>query len=244
MSTEAATRALCAAAGLALLAGCDAPGDPALPADPAPGPAVVSMAHYFDEVLEATCEKMFACCSLAELQRTGTPFGTRAACTDFWSTGFAFTARQGVLHGYMKVDPDRAKVALGALAGLTCDDARRRFWPLFEAALLDPYRPAVAVGGRCKDSENCIDGYCARPTREGEELHCAPTRPGGAACDSSDQCAGGYCSASQDTCADVLPEGAACTDDEQCRSRSCSVQTSRCDGPPTTDIGVCQPPPG
>ena len=153
------------------------------------------------QVGHAICEQRFACCSAAERDRAG--FAPDAVtCAQRFVNAFNLA-----LPEYERsIDSGRAGYDGAALAGclaayraLGCAAARVGV-PTAISVAGCPYLIAkVALGGACRQSFECVAGYCAGVGLSNDGV-CTPLKPDGADCLSPDQCQHGECDPDAEVC--------------------------------------------
>jgi hypothetical protein len=135
--------------------------------------------------------------------------------------------------GRLRFDASRTGECLRAVQRWRCgveDDVPSRCDPLVRAYLA----PAVALGGACRSSQSCIDGYCdAKPNAEGKCVHFLAV---GATCDMAHVTACGpdaRCrpeSPDRGKCARRPKLGQACDGTVQCETGYCARATVEAHG--------------
>jgi hypothetical protein len=188
---------------------------------------------------QAVCAQNFKCNSAADLMNeTGDmdkPI-TQPECVTNIQTEWLVTTSSvsdGQAKGRVAYDQSKAEACIAAIKAMSCDD--------WNSGLKQPpecsqaFVAKVAVGGKCLNDFECIDGVCAGATSTDPPTDgtCTARVGVGQACMyvlTTDTCAdGNYCTPGN-TCAAKKAGGAACGGDNECGSGNCNDTTGQCSG--------------
>lgn len=192
-----------------------------------------------DENSKALCEKIFSCCSQAELADlsfvdTKTP-PSLAGCIALHSQNgrdykAATEAEQAA--GRVSIHLDRSAACVAEVRGLSCSAFHTRLvrvhlgdaFGMCNAAVVEPL---VADGADCGQYFSCKGGVC--------DTKCKAFPAAGQACVPDQGCAEGMrCDPDAKICKALVPKNGDCSYDDECASGACGtgkcVTPGRCGG--------------
>jgi hypothetical protein len=179
--------------------------------DPSGGDAAAGNAVPFDQVAsvfrKAVCDKIFQCCSRAELVANPDLGNDSTSCQgalDGEASIFLNDIQASVTAGRVVYHGDRMATCLWQIQSRSCDELKM---PLGDRDINDlcgdVFESKVPIGGKCSGYWDCIGGWC-----EGDEGNamdmCSPKKPLGGDCDEGPECQSGDCDAIDRVC--VNPE--------------------------------------
>lgn len=193
-----------------------------------------------DDNANALCEKIFSCCSEAELADlsfvdTKSPPSLAGCIALHAQNGRDYKAVTDaeLAAGRIAVHLDRSAACVAEVRGLSCSDFHAR---LVRVHLGDAFgmcnpavvEPLVADGAACSQYFSCRGGICDAET-------CKSFPTAGAACVPDQGCAEGMrCDPDSKTCKALVPKNGECTYDDECASGACGngkcVAPGRCGG--------------
>jgi hypothetical protein len=166
-----------------------------------PPPTSIAIADFPGAAADAWCGRVYECCSPDDRLGGTLTGGSQAECRFQVATALtvAFSAaRDEADAGRVTYDPGAAATCLADLRAGSCDALRAR---AAELPCKGALHPAVAVGGACASTLDCVDGFCqtpAEPVDAGAAAGvCVAHGEVGAACDADDACASGFCAGGQ-----------------------------------------------
>jgi hypothetical protein len=142
------------------------------------------------------CEKVFSCCSAADLKNNpdlGTTVASCEAKLDGEATFLLADVGASVAQGRLVYRGDKMAACMAELKGRTCEIAKMPYGDLDVTELCRAaFEPQVAEGGACSDYWDCIGGWCLGDNG-GLQDHCSPLKPVGGDCDEGPECLSGVC---------------------------------------------------
>jgi hypothetical protein len=189
---------------------------------------------------EILCERLFSCCSEAELAELAfvdekTP-PTHDGCVDFHkktAAGYAAITNDEEGAGRVAIHIDQSGGCADSTRSLSCADFHARIlrihlgdaFALCNSAIVEAL---VDNGGKCKLYLDCTSGYCELPPgRPGVDAGadvfgtCKPAPKTGEHCPSGECAAGLRCDPVKTTCAPLVAKDGACQADDECASGAC-----------------------
>ena len=177
-------------------------GEAGMPSGGTAGGGGVPIADAPVTVAVDLCDKIFECCSAAELMNLSVLGQSKSNCE------FAVAAYLGLLLNAVTDSLTAGRLAYDGTALATCiDDYGTRSCNMLRG--LDNFDcpgllvPEVAEGDACGLSVECVDGYCDGSNDAANPVgQCVPKKQNGADCSDSAECVGGTCENLQ--CADTV----------------------------------------
>ena len=156
----------------------------------------------------ALCAKIATCCSAEEKMMSILP-PDRAGCERV-----LLMEHQAQVQGFEQIlamgrasyDGAALAACLKAIADQTCPEARMRTNQNVPSICPQMIAGKVAMGGACRDSGECMNGWCVdfTPQRDGRCM--GPRKKVGAACEDSDECESRNCDLFDGMCAPPEPD--------------------------------------
>jgi hypothetical protein len=159
-------------------------------------PSNVPLERMPTELARALCEKMYACCSPAQLMNNLFAGSNQQSCQTNLATLLTLAVpsiQESLTRGRATYHGDKLGTCLMKLRAQDC--AQARMSNLEESAVPECEQflePKVALGGDCSDSGDCINSYCEGAI-DAQLGKCAPKKQDGQTCEGDDQCASGSC---------------------------------------------------
>lgn len=164
--------------------------------DPAPKPAPILLADVPTQLRQVICEKVFSCCSAADLKNNpelGNEVATCAAKLDGEATFLLADVGASVQQGRLLYHGDKMAECMAELKARSCDQAKMPPGDLDVTELCRAaFEPQVPMGGACSDYWDCIGGWCLGDIGNLQD-HCSPLKPVGGDCDEGPECQSGLC---------------------------------------------------
>ncbi len=155
-----------------------------------PFPSDDSVDHAALTIADASCAHLFTCCPVYGMGF----YADEQECfsQEYGSLkGAMFNNRQEVLAGRLAIHPEVAENCDSE--PLACDESP---WSCTKGL----FEPLVALGGSCRFTMQCIEGYCSYET----DL-CEPIKPPGSECLYDDECTSGHCDYFGVGCTEPVP---------------------------------------
>lgn len=193
------------------------------------GGSPVSLADLPEALGGAACDKMFDCCTEAEIMMQfesidpppSTPEECQALLAGFLGLGTS-TWMESQDAGRLAYHADAAGDCIAAIRSLTCDAYHGGVTeePAGAAACDEMIEPLVDEGGACSQDAECTTGFCDGATGDMDGACAVPPAEGE---DCVFDCAEGlFCDFdSGSTCQPEKADGADCDSDSQCASGDC-----------------------
>ena len=198
---------LSAAAGL--IAGCGGCGD--------------TVDEFPPEAAKAICEKIYSCCTAAELSGNSTYGPNQAACESSLRNQLAGPNRlkQSESKGRLVYHDDLFDECIAQYKALSCEQLKSNVTTVTPAC--DSFiEPKVAVGGSCGADDECVDGTCAGETGTADGT-CEAFLSESASCADGGSCGDGlYCESGQKTCQQLKADGTNCNANFECKTGGCN----------------------
>jgi hypothetical protein len=142
---------------------------------------------------EASCAKIFECCSAEEIAANEFLGEDEASCTITVAAFASFLVpplQDAVAGGRAEYDGAALGECLALLEGFSCNEARSSNPDITAGQECPPFIvPLVDLGGDCEQSFECIGGWCDQASGS----LCAPKKEDASMCSSDDECQSGYC---------------------------------------------------
>jgi hypothetical protein len=160
------------------------------------------------ELRRVLCEKVYACCSVAERMTNPLIGHDAASCQTalpYYATFLLADFADSVAKGRASYDGEKMARCLADLEAQSCAQLKMPVTGLdVEEICDDIIEPKVAKGGACSAYWDCVGGWC-----EGDAGRlmdrCSALKPLGADCDEEPECASGSCQLG--VCAAPTPAG-------------------------------------
>jgi hypothetical protein len=183
-STKLALPAL----ALALLAACSNSSDQA--------PAPIPFAQMPAALKTALCEKLYQCCSSAELMANpgiGKDVASCEATLGSYATFLLADVQQSMTGNRIIYHGDRMATCLADLRARSCSEVKMPAGEISVLSLCEgAIEPRVPAGGPCSEYWDCVGGWCEGDVG-GLMDKCSAKKPDGEECDESPECASGTC---------------------------------------------------
>jgi hypothetical protein len=170
---------------------------------PAAGPPV-PIELMATQMRQLICEKMFSCCSTADLKDNPDVGNNVASCVaglDREATFMLADVVASVEQGRLVYRGDKMAECIARFKSMSCAEAKMPAGDKDVTALCKPaFEPRVPVGGACTDYWDCAGGWCAGDLGDLQD-HCAPIKLEGEECDEGAECASGMCDDEERVCA-------------------------------------------
>lgn len=183
---------------------------------PAMVPPNVPLTQFASVFAQVTCEKLFTCCTAAE--RMALEITDPRTCVNqagFLLSIITLVVSDSISQNRADYDGVAASMCARQYQAQTCAEARTggafdldRMMTSCDSVI----KPKVALGGACRQSLECIAGYCA-----------------------------GGGDGRTGMCAALKANGADCEDDDECMSETCDGATMKCAQPSPTANELCTP---
>lgn len=156
------------------------------------------------EIARVLCDKLFDCCTDAELEALPLSLGeSESSCQIGVAVYLAViveASKESIAAGRIHYDG----VALEACLDRYRNDACGVLETLDLSVCPDVFMPQIELGEACGISAECIDGYCEGASDATNPVgECAEKKPDGATCAANDECQSGLCEALGDGCVPV-----------------------------------------
>lgn len=168
------------------------------------GTAGIPIANGPAEIARVICDKLFECCTEAELMALPLNIGdSESACqigVSLYLAVIVEASTESIEAGRIRYDGVALEACLDRYRNEACGVVEK----LDLSICPDVFAPQIALGEACGISAECIEGYCegsndaANPVGE-----CAPKKQDGTACAANDECQSGLCEALGDGCVPV-----------------------------------------
>ncbi len=199
------------------------------------GAKKVELDELDEELADATCSKLYECCTAEEIGTVNIFFGEfddEESCVEEYDKLIALfvlpSVRQSIEDGRLEYDPKAAGECLAEYRAVSCEEAAADTAPDGAGfACENIFVPLVADGGVCSQDLECIGGTCILPDFDAEEGECGTLPGDGEPClvNEMDDFSFGECAEGttciDDTCVAPKEEGEACTRGSGCISGSC-----------------------
>jgi hypothetical protein len=207
----------------------------------------LSLEDFLEETGNATCEKLFECCTPAEIADLGDGFlidmSSVEDCQETYSTALSLSGgviTDAVDEGRMGYDSTKAEACLDVIGALTCEAFRATDTANVSEKCDNPFIPQVEAGGSCALHAECIGGPCegASGNPGAVDGTCTPLPDEGEVCDF--RCRAGLlclwdADANESRC--VVPPGLGETCTSICEGNLQCIYDS------TTQVSTCREPP-
>jgi hypothetical protein len=155
---------------------------------------------------QALCDKVFSCCSAAELMNNPRVGKDSSACQttlDGEDSLFLADIEASIEEGRVVYHPDRMAACLANLQARSCDQLKmppgdRNVTQQCEGVV----ESKVPIGGLCSGSFDCIGGWCEGDDGPTKDM-CSPRKPLGGDCDEGPECQSGVCDDDARVCIDA-----------------------------------------
>jgi hypothetical protein len=159
------------------------------------------------EIARVLCDKVFGCCSDAELaalpQNLGQSEGACQLAVAVYLTLVVQASEESIAAGRIRYDGVALSDCLTRYGSEDCALLRT----LDLSLCPDVFAPAVELGGACGISSDCIGGYCEGANDGAVPIgECVAKKPAGAACTAAAECASGLCDPGSSGCLDAASE--------------------------------------
>ena len=221
--------------------------------DDSSGGAPIAIEDLGMRLGEASCEKVFECCTDEEIMKQfmnitvdGQPITTEEQCVKFtvgFFNGLALPQwQESIAAGRMEYDASAAGGCVAASESLSCSEYADLSSGNGNTSLAGTCRPflipKVENDGACSNDNECTSDNCVQ-TSSNQDGACKPMPGAGEPCDSN--CVDGYycgyaTGQTMDTCLPLKANGTECTLDEECMTDYCdatdvcSMKAPTCDG--------------
>jgi hypothetical protein len=165
--------------------------------DPAPTTTTtIALEDVPGQLRKMICEKVFSCCSAADLTNNpdlGNDVASCQAGLDGEATFLLADVGASVAQGRLIYRGDKMAACMAELNARSCAQAKMPpsdydVTQLCRAA----FEPQVPTGGACSDYWDCIGGWCEGDIGNLQD-HCSPLKPIGGDCDEGPECLSGLC---------------------------------------------------
>jgi hypothetical protein len=156
----------------------------------------VALKDVAGQMRKAICDKIFSCCSAAELVQNpdlGKDSASCQAMLDGEDSIFLADIEGSVDQGRVVYHGDKMATCLADLHARSCDQVKMPPGDMdINQTCRGVFESKVPLMGACTDYWDCTDGWCEGDFGQLRD-HCAPLKPVGGDCDEGPECASRLC---------------------------------------------------